>query len=418
MTPVSPYLRRYAYALSTGIVLASAIAATSPALYYDVVDLHLSEGVSAWIFAPALTFATLVSTLLMPLFYLLIGKELWEAISVERGVMARGKALGPALLALGAALGGVLVWHWASAVWQTSEEAGHWREALLPIGSDVVLAYILGRLCFGRGHAALQLLLFVVIMQDILALIVTGLVAPQAPHDSNWRFIWFLLPLIAALAGHHWLTKPALAARASERARRRAGLLLPWLALGLLSWLGIILAGFPPALGFLPLVPAMLHAQRSFGLFALAEGFLHDPLNKITHLLLAPVVGVMFLHGFTRGGLDFGLIAEPTVVITFLAFFVGKPLGILCAFALCRLLQLPLPFAGRRREYAMIALICAVGFTTPVLTMSALLPGGIMQESARLGFVIGFLVLVLAMFAARQWRVERIKSSRASTNRG
>ena len=48
-------------------------------------------------------------------------------------------------------------------------------------------------------------------------------------------------------------------------------MLWPYAVAGLVSWIGVALAGLPPELGLLPLLPAIPHADRSFGLFAEAD---------------------------------------------------------------------------------------------------------------------------------------------------
>ena len=80
-----------------------------------------------------------------------------------------------------------------------------------------------------------------------------------------------------------------LALTASETARRRGLAIWPYIIAGVISFVGVAAAGLPPALGLLPVIPAIPHADRSFGLFAEAEEFLHDPLNRLAHLLVRPL---------------------------------------------------------------------------------------------------------------------------------
>ena len=68
----------------------------------------------------------------------------------------------------------------------------------------------------------------------------------------------------------------------------------------------------------LPILPVIPHADRAFGLFAEAEELLHDPLNRLAHLLVRPLAVVLFLFGLTRGGIDLQAFAPTT--LTVLAF--------------------------------------------------------------------------------------------------
>lgn len=113
---------------------------------------------------------------------------------------------------------------------------------------------------------------------------------------------------------------------APERSRRARVQLLPYIAAGLLSWIGVAASGLPAALGLLPVVPAIAHADRSFGLFAEAEEALQDPLNRLAHAMIRPLTAILFLFGLTRGGVDVFAVA-PTTVTTLSALWIGRPLG-------------------------------------------------------------------------------------------
>lgn len=406
MTPVSPHLRRFAGALLSGMAIATLGVNLAPGLYYDLIDWTPDSTALSWLFAPVLTPATLVSGLLMPFFFLLIGKELWEALIFERGFMRGRSAALPLMMSLGATLGGALAWAILTALLETAEEAAGATGWIVPFGSDVVLAFLFGRLIFGAGHPALQLLLFLAVLSDLLGLLVGGAIAPFSAGASgdSLRLIWLILPLGAALGGYFGLTRPAQAAAATEVVHQRAAHLWPWLALGTVAWLGVAASGLPPALGLLPLLPAMPHAPRSFGLFAEAEGFLTDPLNRLAHHLMQPLMLVLFLFALTHGGLDLAAISEPTSWITLGAFWVGKPLGIMAALLAAGALGLALPRGLVRGDLWLIAGLMGIGFSVPVLVVGAALPGGAMTEGARLGFGLTVLAGPAMLLLARKLR--------------
>ncbi|MFV0491559.1 MAG: hypothetical protein ACK5M4_07060 [Pseudorhodobacter sp.] len=407
MTPVTPYLRHYALALLSGAGVATAAVNLVPGYYHDLIEWRPLEILPNWLFAPVPDLATVFSTLFMPFFILLIGKEIWEAIILKKGAMHGRHVIAPAILALGSMAGAVLIWQIFTFIFQTAEEAGTTPEWAFPLGGDVVLAYFFGRLIFGRGHPALQLLLFVTIFIDLAALLIAGLAAPVLSFVNPLRLLWLALPLAAALTGYHLLTAPALRVEATEVQHQRANRLHNWAGLAVISWLGVTAAGLPAALGFLPLLPAMPHAHRSFGLFAVAERFLTDPLNRLEHWLLAPLVSGMTIYGFTRGGFDFAAFGEPTLVITLAAFWIGKPLGAMVAVSACRARGLKLQLVPGRRDMVIIAGLLGMGFTVPALSMVGALPGGAMQEAARLGMGISILIGPVLLLLVRKGRIYR-----------
>ncbi|HLQ18700.1 MAG TPA: Na+/H+ antiporter NhaA, partial [Tabrizicola sp.] len=299
-------------------------------------------------------------------------------------------------LTLGGLVGAALMWILVGSRIETAEEAGFATGWQVPLGTDVVLCFLVGRAVFGPGHPALHLMLLIAIATDILALLVAGLTHP----DVSLRLAWLLLPLIAAL-GTWALFGRSPAPDAPETRRRASQRLLPYVAAGLISWAGVAASGLPPVLGLLPVIPAIAHADRSFGLFAEAETFLHDPLNRLTHILAWPLTGILFAFGLTRGGVDL-LALAPTTLTTLAALWIGRPLGmILIGLGLAAALGLRLPARISLRDILRITMILGIGFTVPVLSLSSALPGGAMQEAARLGLAISLLAAPAALLLAR-----------------
>lgn len=403
MYRVSPFMQRFAISLCSGMALATLWVNLAPASYYDMIEWRMSD--LTWITPlfpnpPSLTPLNLVAEALIPLFMFLIGKELWEAIVLERGGLSGQAAILPLAGALGAALGAVMIWQ-VLAIWidpnaQTLLRTG-WP---MPIGGDVVLVYLFGRLTFTRTSNALRLLLLVMIALDMMGLILLGL---THPNGGLLRLAWLLLPAAAALILWYLYGRPSQRAldglAGSERARRLATRLWPYVVAGVVSYAGVIAAGLPGALGLLPIIPAIAHASRSFGLFAEAEELLTDPLNRLAHALIWPITWILFIFGLTRGGIDLAAFAPPTIIVL-AAYWVGKPLGFLAATALAlRWGGAKLPQDCTPAALVRVALLLGIGFTVPVLALDTGLDGGEVAEAARLGLVgslaMGIITLIL-----------------------
>ncbi len=397
MTPASPYLQHYAKALLAGAAIATLAVNIDPATYYDIIEWHPFDSDPLYklrLFYPGFTLATVVSSLLMPLFVLLIAKELWEALVLKHGTLHGKQAIAPFAMVAGGMIAAALVWQGLTAAFETAEEAVDATGWVMPFGSDMVLAFFFGRMIFGKGHPALQVLLFMCIMDGILGLVIGGV---AAPINYKFRELWLILPLGAVAFGYFKLTRPLQNPKATERDRQRAGQLWPWLILGFLCWIGMSASGLPPSLAFLPLLPVLMHSDRSFGLFAEAEGFLTDPLNRVSHFLTAPVTVILFLFGLTRGGMDLAAFA-PTTWIMLGALWLGKPLGVMAAVLVLKVVGQPMPNRLSMRETCYIAGLMAIGFIMPLIALETALPGGAMQEAARLGLGLSVLagpVLVL-----------------------
>ncbi len=399
MYRVSPFVRHFAVALLAGAGVATLWVNLSPSSYYDAIEWRLIEvGLPLWMapFPLGVTPVGLVSDGLMALFMFFVGKELWEAVWLKRGALSGRRGGLPLGAMIGGWVGAVGVWLLAGALFETALEATPSAGWPVPIGSDVVLGYLVGRVIFGAGHPALHLLLLITIANDIAGLVVVGLVYPVA----GLRLSWLVLSAVAVAVA--WVGFGRLAGRdRPERDHRRAFALWPYVATGALCWAGVVLAGLPGALGLLPMIAVIPHADRAFGLFAEAEEFLHDPLNRLAHLLVRPVIVVLFLFGLTRGGIDLRAFA-PTTITVLAALWLGKPLGVMLGAALAaRLMGFALPAGVRLRELLIVALISGMGFTVPVLALETALPGGGMAEAARLGLAISLLAAGLGFGLAR-----------------
>lgn len=393
MYRVSPFMLRFAFSLGLGAVLATLWANISPASYYDMIEWRILElDILRPLFPnpPSLTPLNLMAEALIPFFMFLIGKELWEAIVLERGGFSGPSALLPVAGTVGAALGAALVWRIGAEVMDPAREtllATGWP---MPIGGDVVLVYIFGRMAFDRRSNALRLLLLVMIALDMLGLLMLGL---THPNGGLLRLAWLVLPALAALSVWYLHARPMHglgkgAGRYPERLRQRAGALWPYALAGTVSYAGVIAAGLPGALGLLPIVPAILHADHSFGLFAQAEELLQDPLNRLAHALIHPITAILFLFGLTRGGIDLAAYAPPTLLVL-LAYWLGKPLGFLAGtWAALRFGGAVLPQDVSYMALARVALLLGIGFTVPVLALDTALDGGEVAEAARMGLAL------------------------------
>ena len=400
MYRVSPFVHNFAWALLAGMAIATVWVNLSPASYYDMIewrlaDLDLPGGMTNQ--STSLTPLKIVGDGLMAFFMFFVGKELWESLVLERGALSGRRALVPVGLSAGAMLGAAVVWLLVSGVIETAEEAEFATGWVVPLGSDVVLCYLMGRWVFGAGHMALHVLLLLTISADIIGLLVLGLAAP----DVSLRLLWLALPLMASFFAWFFAGRRP-AELASERRKRQTLYLWPYVIAGLISWIGVAASGMPAALGLLPVIPAIAHADRAFGLFAEAEALLHDPLNRLAHFLIRPMGAILFVFGFTFGGVDLGAFA-PTTVVVLAAMWIGKPLGLVAVWVLFeRLAGMHLPHGLVRRDLYLIALIMGIGFTIPVLALDRALPGGAMQEAARLGFALSLLAAPAALVLSRR----------------
>ena len=406
MYRVSPALNRLALAVLLGALMATLWINCSPASYYDFAEWRLLDlPLPRWLATHdiLITPISVVGEAAMALFVALIAKELWEAMVMERGPLSGSYVIGPFALMMGGVLGAVVIWVAMIMVFGLSDEFEDGLGWNAPIGSDVVLCYLFGRMVFGAAHPALKLVLLISIAEMLLGLVLAGLFSVTTPL----RLFWLIVPCIAAVAVW-WRYGHAFAMGGTLRASRRSTAVWPYLIAGLLSWAAMRAAGLPGALGLLPILPAVAHADRSFGLFAEAEGLLHDPLNRIAHLLIWPATIAMFAFGLTFGAIDLAAFGAITIVML-AALWVGKPLGLFCAAWLLqrygsRVFGTAPLMAITRHDLICLAPLIGIAFTGPALGLPWTLPQGVMADAARLGLGLSLMAGPASILLARNLR--------------
>ncbi|MGV8986422.1 MAG: Na+/H+ antiporter NhaA [Cypionkella sp.] len=406
MYRVSPHVRHFASALMGGAGAATLWVNLAPDSYYDVLEYRFwAPSLPDWtgLPDPVLTLQYITSEGLMALLIAFIAKELWEALVLERGALAGPtRRTVPLGAVFGGVIGAVLIWLLALPADPDVAALGRIAGWPLPIGSDVVLTYVFGAWVFGKAHPALHLLLLISIAFDILGLIGLGLAFPT----GGLHPVWLVLSVLALILVWRFAARLARP-DATELQRRRAAALWPYLLAGVVCWIGVILSGLPGALGLLPLIPLVPHAGRSFGLFAEAEEFLHDPLNRLAQLLVRPLPVVLFLFGLTRGGVDLSAMGPMTGRVLE-AMWLGKPLGLMIGALLAVTLRRgSLPSGLRLQDLLLIAVLSGMGFTVPLLALGSALPGGFLAEQARAGVALSLWFGPLALVASRALKRSR-----------
>jgi NhaA family Na+:H+ antiporter len=183
----------------------------------------------------------------------------------------------------------------------------------------------------------------------------------------------------------------------------------PYLVAGVISWFGFTQAGIHPSLGLLPVIPAIPHADRAFGIFAEAERYLTDILNTAEHMLKVPVEFVLFLFGLLNAGVEFQSIGAPTWLVLS-GLLIGKPFGVLIlGWIAARILGLGLPKGMRTVDLFVVGCVAAIGFTVALFIAAVAFPPGPVQDAAKMGALFSFFAAVIAIIVGRVCRVEKME---------
>ncbi|MCV6585097.1 MAG: Na+/H+ antiporter NhaA [Marinibacterium sp.] len=356
-----------------------------------------------------MTLHYLVNDVLMALFFGIAAKEVWEAVALRNGSLRGKRAATPLFATAGGMAGPILVYLGMATILGSdtfNAVANGWA---IPTATDIAFSYLVGRLVFGAGHPAVRFLLLLAIADDAVGLIIIAVFYPS----GDLALEWLALSLVAAGAVFvlfNWLPRRmdrGNQARPHSTWMRKVLSVWPYVIAGMLSWYGFMRAGLHPSLGLLPIIPAIPHADRAFGIFAEAETHLHDLLNTLEHALKTPVEIVLFFFGLMNAGVEFSSMGDATWLVL-AGLLIGKPLGVLAFGWLAAVpLRLGIPAGMRVVDLFVIGCVAAIGFTVSLFIASVAFDYGPVQDAAKMGALFSFAAAALSFGVGRICRVQK-----------
>ncbi len=428
------FLTNYSLLLIIGAVTALIWANTDPASYHYLVEYPLwfndivgreavywvehygaEYGIVTADSRSLLTLHYLVNDVLMAFFFAIAAKEVWEAVILENGSLRGKKAATPLIATVGGMIGPITVYLGLALFLGSDTYDAVARGWAIPTATDIAFSYLVGRIVFGAGHPAVRFLLLLAIADDAAGLIILAVFYPSGELAPAW----LLLSLGAAIGVFllaNWLPRKLDAGnelRPTSTWVRQKLSFWPYLIAGALSWYGFQQAGIHPALGLLPIVPTIPHADRAFGIFSEAEQYLTDLLNHIEHLLKHPVEVVLFFFGLLNAGVEFSSIGSPTWLVL-AGLIIGKPFGILLfGWIAARPMGLGLPAGMRVIDLFVVGCVAAIGFTVSLFIASVAFDNTTMlgdvrvQDAAKMGALFSFVAAIISIVAGRLTAVQK-----------
>ncbi|APX90298.1 sodium:proton antiporter [Brevirhabdus pacifica] len=416
MGKVWNFVQEYSLLLICGAVVALIWANTSPEAYHHFVEYELVK--DSFIGAlhddgsghvtRSITLHWLVNDLLMAFFFALAGKEVWEAVALKQGSLRGKKALTPLIATAGGMLGPVSVYLLgALMVGKMAALANGWA---IPTATDIAFSYLVGRMVFGAGHPAVGFLLLLAIADDAAGLIILAVFYPQ----GDLAPVWLLLSVAAGVGVYvlaNWLPRRldrGNEARPVSTFFRKTISFWPYAIAGALSWYGFYKAGIHPALGLLPIVPAIPHADVDYGIFADAEKHLTDLLNHIEHMLKRPVEVILLGFGLMNAGVEFSAIGDATWLVL-AGLIVGKPFGILLfGWIGARVMGFGLPVGMKTSDLFVLGCVAAIGFTVSLFVAAVAFPPGDIQDAAKMGALMSFGAAGISLIMGKVFKSNRM----------
>lgn len=356
---------------SGGIVLMAAaalalIVANSPLAhgYFAVLKTYIGPlSVSHWI-----------NDALMAVFFLFVGLEIKREF-LDGQLSTWSRRILPGLCAAGGMAVPALIF--ASLNWGNSEVIRGWA---IPTATDIAFALGVLSLFGNRVPASMKVFLTALaIIDDLGAVLIIAVF-----YTGDLQF-W-------ALAG-------AAAVMAVLVILNRSGvkMLLPYLVLGIVLWLLVLLSGIHATVAgvalamTIPLVPAKGGAR---------ETTVHSPLHRLEHALAGVVPFIIIpIFGFANAGvsllgIDASALTNSLTIGVAGGLIVGKVVGVYgTVLVAVKLGWADAPTNAAPLHILGVALLCGIGFTMSLFVGMLAFPGNqMLQDEVKIGILLGSVI--------------------------
>lgn len=361
-----------------------------------------------------LTIHYLVNDLLMALFFAIAGKEVFEAVCLKNGSLRGKKAATPLIATIGGIVGPIAV-YLAIARWLGSDTYDAINRGwAIPTATDIAFSYLVGRIVFGAGHPAVRFLLLLAIADDAVGLIILAIFYPSGEMNIEWLLLSGVIA-ISVYFFFNWLPRHLEKDKNGRPISHWIDEKLsyfPYLIAACISWYAFMKSGIHPALGLLPIVLTMPHADIDFGLFDAREKTQTDLMNRTEHKAKLPVEVILLFFGLCNAGVPLSGDFDDATIAVLLALLVGKPLGIfLMGWFGAKILRFGLPDGMKLSDIFVLGNVAAIGFTVALFVSSVAFTAGAVQSAAKIGALLSIFAALQSILVGKIYKVKKVSAT-------
>ena len=363
------------------------------ALFGDGYQHHEAHGIAHYF-----TLHFIINDIFMVLFFGIAAKEITESCLPGGALNPVTKAINPLLGTLGGVLGPVGVYLLLNKFMGAPEWANGWG---IPTATDIALAWLIARFCFGATHPAVSFLLLLAIADDAIGLLIIAFAYPDPEHPTMWINALWILPGILIALGLR---------------KKNVQSWLPYVLLGgAFAWYGLYSAHLHPALALVLIVPFMPGPQKDQGMFEEEEDFEvdekarhHSPLENFEHSLKLPVDFGLFFFAFANAGVPFSNITNLTWIVL-LALLAGKVIGITGFAWIGSICGIPMPTGMGFKHLFVASVIAAIGLTVALFVSAQAFVDINIQGAAKMGALFSGAIAIPALILGFVLKVKDLK---------
>jgi len=337
-------------------------------------------------YAHALHFAA--NDIGMVFFFGLATKEVFEAMLPGGPLSSPRQAAVPLLAAVGGMAAPAGIYLSAALLLDHSEMMRGWA---IPTATDIAFSYLVARIVFPRGHAAIPFLLMLAIADDAMGLIVLAVFYPTGEVALAQLFA-LLVPAVILAWG-----------------LRRAGVRNFWAYIagpGVVAWVALFVGGMHPALALVPIVPFMPHDKVPIKPFGRRKAVVATTMHEFEHWWRFPVQVVLMLFGFANAGVPISSVGFVTWVVL-ASLVIGKPIGIVLTSWLAEHLGFERADDLDYAALLVVGVAAGIGFTVALFFTTAAFRPGLVLDEAKMGALMSFLAAPLALLLGRLFKLQK-----------
>jgi len=373
-------LREFSVPLIAGVVIALLWANLDPDTYHHFVHARLLGPLSVHF---------LTNDIFMVFFFGIAAAEITQSCLPGGDLNPPRKAVNPLLATFGGVAGPVAVYFILNGLFGSPELINGWG---IPTATDIAISWLVARLIFGNSHPAIAFLLLLAIVDDAIGLAIIAIFYPDPSMAKEP--LWLLLIGCGMLAS--WTMR-----------RKRMSNYWPYvIAGGGVSWTGLYLAGFHPALALVPIVPFLPHPPRERK--HLFEQDPHDisTLSAFEHEWKVIVDFGLFMFGLANAGVHLTSIGTETWLV-FLGLLFGKWIGIFTCSFLGVKCGFNLPERMDFKDLAIVGLVSGIGFTVSLFIADQAFVDPVLKEEAKMGALLSIGIALIAIIAAKLLAIKK-----------
>jgi NhaA family Na+:H+ antiporter len=374
-------LREFSVPLLLGVVAALVWVNRAPESYSSFLHGH---------FLGPISFHFLTNDIFMVFFFGIAAVEITQSLLPGGDLHPLKKSVNPLLATLGGVVGPAVVYLVLNHYIGSPSLSRGWG---IPTATDIAFAWLTARVVFGKDHPAISFLVLLAVADDGLGLAIIAIFYPDPllPVQPLWLFL-----TLVGMATAYLLR------------RRETKSYWPYLiAGGGLSWAGLFNAHLHPALALVFIVPFMPHC--AFEEKHLFEEDVSDcsTIAQFEHEWKVIVDFGLLLFGFANAGVEFSQVNTATWLVL-AALLIGKTAGIFCLGYLGYRLGFPLPHGMQKKELLVVGIISGVGFTVALFIAGEAFIDPAHQGAAKMGAILSCGSAMIAVIAARLFKVRRV----------